>query len=71
MLYEVITFSTDSITFDTIFTTFGSTTRRFTVKNTYNENVLISRIRLAGGEFSNFRLNVNGIEGNELYEVVV
>jgi len=64
-------FSTDSITFDTIFTTFGSTTRRFTVKNTYNENVLISRIRLAGGEFSNFRLNVNGIEGNELYEVEI
>ncbi len=64
-------FSNDTITFDTIFTTIGSTTKRFTVKNPYNEDVLISRIRLAGGEFSNFMLNINGVEGNELYEVEV
>lgn len=64
-------FSTDSITFDTIFTTIGSTTQRFTVQNPYDEDVLISRIRLAGGEFSNFRLNINGIVGPELFEVEV
>lgn len=64
-------FSKDTITFDTIFTTIGSTTRRFTVQNPYDENVLVSRIRLAGGEFSNFRLNVNGMVGNELYEVEI
>lgn len=64
-------FSVDTITFDTIFTTIGSTTHRFTVHNPYGESVLISRIRLAGGEFSSFRLNVNGEEGNEVYETEV
>lgn len=64
-------FSTDSITFDTIFTTLGSTTQHFTVSNPYDENVLISRIRLAGGDFSSFRLNINGLVGNEVYNVEV
>lgn len=62
-------FSLDTITFDTIFTTIGSTTQRFTVRNPYDENVLISRVRMAGGDFSNFRLNVNGIVGNEIYDL--
>jgi len=64
-------FSADTITFDTIFTTIGSTTQYFTVHNPYEESVLISRIRLAGGDFSNFRLNVNGELSNEIYEVEV
>ncbi|MCG6185922.1 right-handed parallel beta-helix repeat-containing protein [Maribellus maritimus] len=64
-------FSADTVAFDTIFTTIGSTTRRFTVYNPYEENVLISRIRLAGGDFSSFRLNINGIAANEAYEVEV
>ncbi len=64
-------FSTDTVMFDTIFTTIGSTTQHFTVHNPYENNILISRIKLAGGEMSNFRLNVNGEEANELYEVEI
>ena len=64
-------FSTDTITFDTIFTTIGSTTQHFTIHNPYEESVLISRIRMAGGDFSSFRLNINGEVGNEIYEVEV
>lgn len=64
-------FSLDTITFDTIFTTIGSTTQRFTVHNPYNENILISRVRLAGGDFSSFRLNINGEVGNEVFEIEV
>nr|WP_321354760.1 right-handed parallel beta-helix repeat-containing protein [uncultured Draconibacterium sp.] len=64
-------FSADTVTFDTIFTTIGSTTRRFTVSNPYNEDVLVSRIRLAGGDASNFRLNINGYESSELYEITL
>ena len=67
----LLKFSVDTITYDTIFTTIGSTTRRFTVQNPYEENVLISHIRLAGGNQSNFRLNINGVVGNELYDVEV
>ena len=64
-------FSADTVMFDTIFTTVGSTTQYFTVRNPYNENVLISRIRLANGDFSNFRLNVNGEMQNEVFDVEV
>jgi hypothetical protein len=64
-------FSVDTLMFDTIFTTIGSTTQRLKIYNPYQENVLISRIRLAGGDFSNFRLNINGEMENEAYEVEV
>lgn len=63
--------STDTVMFDTIFTTIGSTTQYFTVHNPYDENILVSRIKLGGGEGSNFRLNVNGIMENEVYEVEI
>ncbi|HKL32185.1 MAG TPA: hypothetical protein VJ919_06620 [Tangfeifania sp.] len=66
-----IQFSNDTITFDTIFTTIGSTTQHLRVYNPYDENILISRIRVAGGDFSNFRLNVNGESTNEAYEIEV
>ena len=64
-------FSTDTITFDTIFTTVGSTTQYFTVHNPYEENIIISQIRLAGGDLSSFRLNINGKEENEAFEIEV
>lgn len=64
-------FSTDSITFDTIFTTIGSTTQYFTVSNPYDESLLISRVRLAGGEASSFRFNINGELGDETFDVEI
>lgn len=64
-------FSTDTVMFDTIFTTIGSTTQHFTVHNPYDENILISRVKLAGGDGSNFRLNVNGENENEIFEVEI
>ena len=67
----LLQFSTDTVAFDTIFTTIGSTTQHFTVYNPYEENILISRIRLSGGDFSSFRLNINGVAANEAYEVEV
>lgn len=64
-------FSTDTVMFDTIFTTIGSTTQHFKVINPYSESILISKVRLAGGDFSNFRLNINGISGNEVSDVEI
>ncbi len=64
-------FSADTVMFDTIFTTIGSTTQHLKIYNPYDENILISRIRVAGGDFSNFRLSVNGESTNEAYEVEV
>ncbi len=55
-----LSFSTDSIIFDTVFTTVGSITRYLTVYNTHDKALNISSIRLLGGESSNYRINVDG-----------
>lgn len=64
-----LSFSLDTLTFDTIFTTIGSTTQSFRVINTYNQPILISSIRLAGGDNSAYRLNIDGELTNELVDV--
>ena len=61
-----LAFSVDTILFDTVFTSIGSATQRFTVKNTYNKNLKISSIYLAGGESSPYRLNIDGYPGVRL-----
>jgi hypothetical protein len=55
-----LNFSIDTLKFDTVFTTLGSTTKRFLIYNRNPESVLISSIKLSGGSSSNFRINVNG-----------
>lgn len=57
---KTLTFSTDTLTFDTVFTTIGSTTEKFLVYNRNNRALHISSIGLAGGKNSQFRLNVDG-----------
>ena len=53
-------FSTDTLTFDTVFTAIGSATRLFKVYNRHQQPIVISQIRLDGGSLSNFRLNIDG-----------
>lgn len=57
-------FSVDTLLFDTIFTTVGSTTKKFKVYNPHNVKMLISEIELMGGESSPFRINVDGLPGD-------
>jgi len=56
-----LAFSTDTLTFDTVFTTLGSTTKFFKVYNRNKRPIKISSILLEGGNNSNFRINVDGI----------
>lgn len=62
-------FSTDTVSFDTIFTSIGSITKRFKVKNPSKNSVNISKIFLAGAKNSPFRLNINGVNSNEDHDV--
>lgn len=55
-----LAFSADTLTFDTVFTTMGTTTLRLTVYNRSSDNVCLSSVTLAGGRSSRFRLNVDG-----------
>src|SRR5512133_2910533 len=67
----VLHFSSDTITFDTLFTSIGSPTKNLRVINQTNENVVISSVRLAGGKQSGFRMNVNGDATSETNNVQI
>ena len=56
-------FSTDTITFDTVFASIGSITKTLTVYNRNNFDVK-SNIALQGNSTANFRMNIDGISGN-------
>lgn len=64
-------FSVQTIKFDTVFPTIGSATQHLKVYNSYDQKVLISDIMLASGEESEFRLTINGVAANELYDVEI
>lgn len=53
-------FSTDTVMFDTVFTTVGSVTRQLVVRNPGKNRINISKITLARGNDSPFRLNIDG-----------
>ena len=53
-------FSNDTVMFDTVFTSIGSSTRSLVIRNTGSEKVNISKITLARGTSSPFRLNIDG-----------
>lgn len=55
-----LSFSTDTLSFDTVFTTVGSATKRIMVRNTNSQAVRISHIGLAKQSNSAFRINVDG-----------
>ncbi len=55
-----LAFSQDTLLFDTVFTTVGSSTQLLMVYNNHNQKMNISSISLAGGNASRFRLNING-----------
>lgn len=59
-----LSFSTDTLTFDTVFTTLASVTLPLKVYNNNKNAVKISNITLAGGAQSNFRINVDGLPGD-------
>lgn len=56
-----LTFSLDTVVFDTVFTTVGSATRRLKVYNPNKKAVKISEIRLMGGDASPYDLNIDGL----------
>ena len=57
-----LSFSNDSILFDTVFTTIGSATKKFVVYNNNNNPVIIETIRLSQDNPSDvYRVNVDGM----------
>jgi hypothetical protein len=55
----------DTVKFDTVFVTAGSTYRNFRLINENNQKLQISSLRLMGGSSSPFKLNVDGTSGTD------
>ena len=60
---DLLSFSVDTLSFDTVLTTVNSPVLAFRVYNRNAKPLLISAIRLAEGANSNFKINVDGMAG--------
>ncbi|TAF94638.1 MAG: hypothetical protein EAZ47_03885, partial [Bacteroidetes bacterium] len=63
--------STDSLHFDTVFTTQGSVTGRFKIFNPNTQALVLSNVQLAGGNASSFSINVNGFNGPTVQNISI
>lgn len=62
----LLTISTDSLKFDTVFTGAGSITKSFKIKNENEQKLLLNSVKLMGGSNSAFSINVNGQATREI-----
>lgn len=60
----MLSFSVDTLRFDTVFTEQGSATRSVKVYNSRDQTIEISEVRLGRGDRSKFRINVDGLPGD-------
>ena len=65
-----LVFSQSLITFDTVFTTIGTITKKFTVYNPH-KNTIKTNIALVGGSTSSFSVNVDGVSGTSFTDVEI
>ncbi len=66
-----LSFSTDTLSFDTVFTTIGSSTSYFMIYNKNDEALKIDKILLASGGESGFRINVDGHKGDSFNDIPI
>ena len=62
----VLSTSVDTLQFDTLFTSTGSTSQFIKVYNDNNKGLTISSVRLFGGSSSPFKINVDGSTGPQV-----
>lgn len=67
----LLTFSSDVVSFDTVFTTIGSATRQFKIYNKSSNSLVIESIELMNAGKSGFRMNIDGEKGAKLANVEI
>ena len=67
----LLSFSADTVSFDTVITTVPSSTKRVWIFNNNKVGLRIKSARLATGEASSFRINVDGRTGPEVTDLEV
>ena len=65
-------FSTDTILFDTVFTSVGSVTKRIKIYNRNKSAIKISKIDLVDStSFATYRLNIDGFSNNHIRDIEI
>ncbi|MFP5039637.1 hypothetical protein [Parasediminibacterium sp. JCM 36343] len=64
-----LSISDDTLHFDTVFTTTGSTTQFFKIFNNNNQKLSLSNVQLMGGSGSFFKLNLDGTAGTSFSNI--
>lgn len=67
---DILTFSCDTVTFDTVFTDLGTPTARLLVFNRAKKSINISSIRFKNPD-GNFSLNVDGMSGKDFKDIEI
>lgn len=67
----LISLSSDTLFFDTVFTTRGSVTKSFKVINENDQKLKLSQVRLTGGNNSPFKLNIDGKASTEASDITL
>jgi hypothetical protein len=67
----LLSLSADTLHFDTVFTSIGSVTQSFKIKNDNNQKLKLSNVTLKGGSPSPFKINVDGTTGPDVRDIEV
>lgn len=66
-----LTFSTDSVNFDTVFSSVGTATYQLKVYNNDDSYINVGKIRLSNDPNNSFRINVDGLPGENFTDVEI
>lgn len=68
---RILKFSTDTLSFDTVFQSLGSATRSFRIYNPTSNAIFISKSSLNRGVSSQFRYNIDGLSGSQAQNIKI
>jgi len=66
-----VSLSTDTLKFDTLFVTAGSTYRTLKIINENDQKLKLTSLQLTGGSGSAFKMNVDGIAGTTFRDIII
>ena len=66
-----VTISADTLKYDTVFVTTGSTYKTFIIKNENDQKIRLTSIKLFGGATSVYKINVDGISGTQFNNIEI
>lgn len=64
-------YSTDTVTFDTLFSSVGSITKRFKIYNTHDQAIRLDQLSLGNLEASSYSVTVNGAKGKSFQDEII